>query len=131
MSYPNTDALQKNIEHPSLTTIASIFEAAGCDLRILLLSRDPMSALYSTVVRHHSDETVGENGSFYFQNRVLRDNRRALAHQIRATRRRLHTGQIDLPAKLSTNSNGIRRRDRITFRRSVCRHLLRRSYDSH
>jgi hypothetical protein len=52
MSFPNgDDAKSKSIDHPDLVTFAMLAEAAGIDLRILVLNRRGHDILYSTFRR--------------------------------------------------------------------------------
>ena len=48
LSYPNMGGASKELQHPSLVTLAKLAEKAGLDLRILVLTRDARDLLAST-----------------------------------------------------------------------------------
>lgn len=51
MSYPNYNGLHKSLDHPDISVMAAAAEAAGIDLRVLVLQRNAQEILRSTQKR--------------------------------------------------------------------------------
>lgn len=76
MSYPNFGGSLKPIRHPDVALLAQLAEAAGVDLRVVVIIRDPVKVMVSTTVNRHFN-------SFALQVRILRDNQMVLLQQLR------------------------------------------------
>jgi len=78
LSYPNLGSLiaqcSKSLQHPDIVTLARLCEEAGVDLRIIVMSRDPVRAVASTVRRGF--------GKAIAQTEALADNAAVLATQL-------------------------------------------------
>lgn len=76
LSYPNMGGASKELQHPSLVTLAKLAEKAGLDLRILVLTRDARDLLASTT-EHRGFGEVNK------QAEQLADNAAVLSSQLR------------------------------------------------
>eukprot|EP00750_Incisomonas_marina_P023655 INCI5049.6.p1 GENE.INCI5049.6~~INCI5049.6.p1 ORF type:complete len:289 (-),score=57.53 INCI5049.6:69-935(-) len=58
MSYPNFGGPLKVLQHPNIRLLAELAEKAGVDLRIIVMLRDPLALLASTVLKRHFVESA-------------------------------------------------------------------------